>query len=195
MPLTAKQKEQLINNLISGVNGEGPWTEDDRLALNAIPEPKLEALEKQRLLALNASQQEDEEDEEDDSEDCDECPDVAPTKNQRKPATTKEWLKQAPPEIRSAVSNALKFERQQKAKLIEQITANERNQFSDEYLQSRELAELQGLAALCGNEEQSESSVLRRPDYSAVAPNLTANLGEDFAKEDLDMAPQPMSWK
>lgn len=57
MALTKEQKEEIIDRLISneGIETPGPWEEDDRKALNMIPDAKLESLDKQRELAANAS--------------------------------------------------------------------------------------------------------------------------------------------
>lgn len=64
MALTKERKEEIIDSLISneGVEAPGPWAEEDRKALNMIPDTKLEALDKQRELAATAVENVDEDD-------------------------------------------------------------------------------------------------------------------------------------
>ena len=209
MPLTKEKKEELIDNLIAneGVEDTGPWEEADRPALNALPDSKLEALERQRLLAVNAKMMDDEEEEPmmDDEEDEGEPPAKKKGKGKIPPQflknqsprrkSTDEWLSDAPDEIRSAVTNALAFERRQKDQLIAAIVKNERNAFSKAYLQAQGLDVLQGLAALATNKDESNQSPagVLIPHYSGVA-GITQNLGEGFANEDLDMIPDPLDW-
>ena len=57
----------------------------------------------------------------DDEEDEDEEPQVNARK---KPVTTKEWLKNAPPEVRNVVQNAMGVELKQRRKLIGDLVAN-----------------------------------------------------------------------
>lgn len=194
-PMTPQEKEQIINNLISGVEGASPWTEEDRIALNAIPEEKLIALEEQRQLALNAkkpmakSEPEPEEDEEEMDEEEDVTENQQTVLNSRPapaPRTTQEWLAQAPPEIRSAVNNALNFERQRKEECIREITANSRNIFSDDYLRSRSIDELRGMVALLGTE--AKDSVLNFEGVPCSKKVQTPAVNESFYSEDLDMA-------
>lgn len=220
--LTDDQKEALIDNLIVNCEeADGPWTEEDREVLNAFSDDKLQVLDRQQKLLLANAEADDEEDEEDEDEpapkkkgkvppqfaknkkktkmSCNEEveDEEAPVINQKaKSKTTQEWLDDAPDEIRSAVSNALAFERNQKQTLIARIVKNERNQFGKEYLKKRSLEELQGLAALAvnaGSEEDRSSSSVLVPHYAGVASPIM-NLGEDFAHEDQDMIPEPFDW-
>jgi hypothetical protein len=214
MPLSKEQKDQVIKDLIenTGLDVEGPWVEEDREALNAMPEDKLIAFNGQREMLVNAMSESGEEDEEEEEEEVQNVqpppPPVqkpkkkAPAKKpvtaneQPKPKTTKEWLADAPEEIRSAVTNAMELERRQKDDLISRITKNERNTFSKSYLEGRSLDELRGLAALAMNQEerQDNDSVLI-PHYAGV-PGMIQNVGEGFKDEDLDMAPVGVSdWK
>lgn len=62
--------------------------------------------------------------------------------------TENRYLAQLPPRIRSVVINALKFEQAQKRSLVNQITANSRNRFSEGYLMRMGVDELQALADL-----------------------------------------------
>ena len=79
--------------------------------------------------------------------------------------TENEWLVKAPPRIRSVVTNALKFEHQQKVNLVGTITANSRNRFSERYLMRMGIDELQALADLAAP----------RRNYMAAAGGPTLN--------------------
>ena len=56
-----------------------------------------------------------------------------------KPKTTDEWMAEAPPEIQSAVRNAMAIEAEQKDAAIKVITSNERNPFTEEQLRAKPL--------------------------------------------------------
>jgi len=62
--------------------------------------------------------------------------------------TENQYLRNLPPRIQSVVVNALKFENEQRHRLIETITANTRNRFSEDYLSELSLNALQGMADL-----------------------------------------------
>lgn len=64
--------------------------------------------------------------------------------------TTKQYIANAPPEIREVLTNGLAAHEAEKAKLIEAITANKANAFTPEFLAGKGLQELRGLAALAG---------------------------------------------
>lgn len=62
--------------------------------------------------------------------------------------TTEEYINNAPPEIREVLTNGLAAHEAEKAKLIDTITANKANAFTKEFLATKGLGELRGLAAL-----------------------------------------------
>ena len=66
------------------------------------------------------------------------------------PVTLQAYMDAAPPELRGVLTNALVTHNQAKDALINTITANKANQFSKEFLATKEIPELQGLAALAG---------------------------------------------
>ena len=70
--------------------------------------------------------------------------------------TENEYLAYLPPRIRSVVINALRFENAQKAQLVQRITTNQRNRFSEDYLMSRNLDELQALADIAAPQRSSD---------------------------------------
>lgn len=66
------------------------------------------------------------------------------------PVTLEAYMAAAPPELRGVLTNALVTHNQAKAALISTITANKSNVFTAEFLATKEIPELQGLAALAG---------------------------------------------
>ena len=213
--LTEDQREEIIDNLIAneGVNAESPWDNADRQALDSMSDSRLVALDRQRLLAANASDpNEDEDDSDDDGEAGDDAGDEEATENQRvtrtarkkkqapvinvqpqRPRTAKQWLEEAPAEIRSVVNNAIAFEQRQKDELITAITKNERCLFTKDYLKARSLEELQALATLATNQEDAPNHQgVLVPHFAGQVGFPVMNVGEDFGNEDLDMAPE--SW-
>lgn len=70
-------------------------------------------------------------------------------KNQRrKPMTTNQWLATAPPDVQVVVRNALRRDAEEKEKLIETITSNANNEFSDEELLAMNTDQLRPIAKL-----------------------------------------------
>ena len=95
------------------------------------------------------------------------APAAEPTGNE----TTEEYLKKAPPEIRGMLTNALKIQDSMKTDLISKITANERNTFTEAFLKTKDVEELQNLAALAGPvENANEHQPVLRFNYSGQAP-------------------------
>tara|TARA_R110000751_G_scaffold152635_1_gene257756 strand:- start:9049 stop:10239 length:1191 start_codon:yes stop_codon:yes gene_type:complete len=62
--------------------------------------------------------------------------------------TMEQYVAQAPAEFQDVIRNGLAAHESSKGQLIETITANEANQFSKEFLQTKGLQELEGLAAI-----------------------------------------------
>lgn len=215
MALSEKEKDQVVTDLINneGVDCVGcdPWNEEDREALNALPEEKLIALNNQReMLVLNASEDEEEEEEEEEEVDEDKNGDKAkmaklramqgkvkvigdkkkPVASKVENMTAEQWLEAAPPEIRSVVHNAISAEKEQKNDMINKISANERNLFTEEYLQTQSVPQLKGLVALATNED--EEKTVPAPVYMGAA-GITQN-DKEFVGEDQEMVPEPFDW-
>jgi len=64
------------------------------------------------------------------------------------PVTLEAYMAAAPPELRGVLTNALVTHNQAKATLIDTIVANKSNVFTKEFLATKEIPELQGLATL-----------------------------------------------
>lgn len=141
---------------------------DSELTVNAMPAFIKKAIEKKKKAKAEDEEEEVENmDEEEEEEEV-----VPPTKNKggksatknERPMTAKEWLKNAPSEIRSVVHNAMRRELAEKQKLISVITANKANLFSKEQLNAKDATELEMLAKLAGgsrvNNEEDELEAL-----------------------------------
>lgn len=221
MPLSKKQRDRIIDSLIA--NSEGPWEEEDREGLETLSDEKLERLYEYEQLAANADPADDDDVDDYDVDDggegavandkgcsCASCSGKkGVTANRRQQQVVKqrreepremseeEYLANAPPRIRSAINNALRFEQERKEALIKTITANKRSRFTKEGLRQKDIPELEALAELAANQDDhdynQQPTQLVVPHFSGV-PGIALNLGEDFAREDQEMAPMPMDW-
>lgn len=213
MPLTAEQKTDIINNLISeGLPDSvtAVWNEDDRQALEKLPDEKLVAMNEQRELVIGAMHKDDEYDDEGKkkkkpamNQETQETPQPPlPQVNERE--VVQNWLKGAgvdatPEEAGSAFRNAINFERQRKKDLVSRIVANEGNDFSEDELKGMSLEYLTKLSKLVGNKEEEEKPTGRFsdlvPHYMGVAgPKPTTNVKPPSVEDDLEMVPQPIDY-
>lgn len=106
-------------------------------------------------------------------------PTPAPTGNNTpdpaapKQLTTEEWFAQAPPEVGAIFQSALAANVQAKKQLIDVITKNEKNTLSEAILQTMDLEQLRGIAAIAAN---SEPEYVPAPNYFGQAtPAPTGN--------------------
>ena len=125
------EKTKLVDALITYAATQ--WEEGDRDALMALDEG---ALAKMAPVAIEASEVDDSEPE--------------PT---GVPVTMEQYVAAAPAEYRDVLQNGLVAHKAAKDTLIAQITANTANKFSPEFLATKGLAELQGIAALAARPE------------------------------------------
>lgn len=102
------------------------------------------------------------------------CPENESTAQGENVQNERQWLSSAPPRIREVVINALRFEQGQKDQLIETITANQSNRFTDEYLHSLSTRELEGIAALATQPVVNRAGKIVQ-DYSGAAGGPVLN--------------------
>jgi len=86
---------------------------------------------------------------------------VAPgeEEEEEKPATTNEWLDKAPPEVRSAVKNAMAIEKREKEAIVEKMTVNVEGKEKTamvEQLMTEPLAKLQMLVNMLPKPQEEE---------------------------------------
>jgi len=155
MPLTDCEKKTIVNSLISEskVGDVAPWTEEDRMALNAMPESKLLNLEAYRK-ATTAKVE---------PPVVEKPPVVEPTANCSKVQTEDEWLAAAPAGIQTVVRNAMAFEQQQVANSIAVIVADPSNKLTENQLKSLDVSILHTLADSARAKAQEAMSAAVQP--------------------------------
>jgi hypothetical protein len=134
------KKEKLVAALIA--NTATPWTDDDKDGLMAMEESMLEKLSANTTPAptdIPAPVVVD-----DKTKDADDKPTDTPTPAMNMDA----YVANAPAEYRDVLLSGLAAHRAQKAGLIGQIVANAANKFSKEFLETKGIEELTGLAAI-----------------------------------------------
>lgn len=195
------KKDEIVSQLIA--NEAAAWDEEDRGFLEGLTDLQLGKLYVANIEAtvpdplLENEEEEEEEDEPIENEMnaalVTKTPVAKPAPAAKpQPKTLNEWMAEAPPEVQRLVANAQKLEGEQKKQYIEIITANERVQFSDEYLQSRSIDELQALAALAAPASSGPSwagaataapvrNAASAIPESAVLPHPVMNFSEEAA--------------
>lgn len=110
------------------------------------------------------------------------------------------WLKNAPTRIKGIVRNAMRLEDEQREQLIETITTNSNNRYTEEQLTAMETDDLENLAALAGpaansyEDEDEEVKPRRRPNYlGAGVPSGGATHNRRFSDEDVLVPPTEMA--
>lgn len=155
-------KEQVVEGLIA--NEETAWGEEDREVLMNMDEAvlaKLAPVENRGKKGKKKGMMIDDEEEEDEAKKkgVKNATDSEPTPTGNTALTTKQYIENAPPEIREVLENGLHAHETEKASLIEKITANKANKFTPEFLGTKGLQELRGLAALAsGGAEKAEDN-------------------------------------
>jgi len=138
-------KEQIVDGLIA--NEKSPWTEEDREGLMEMDVEKLQWI---------ANQAKEQTPPELKKEETKVAPPAEPKKEEtkvdeptgNKEVTMDEYIANAPEGMRDMLVAGIKAHEAQKAEMIQKITANERNGFSEEQLKAKGLDELRTLARL-----------------------------------------------
>lgn len=161
-------RKKIVDTLIA--NEKLLWCEDDRDFLMKMPEEKLSAwnaLAKDPEQTDNGSTDNGQE-----GGQTTTTPDVvSQVANQaaqitsQNPAqgfkTTAEYIQTLPSDVRAMVQNGLAEAQRIKTGLIAAIVANARNTFTKEFLETKDIVELRGIAVLCqGDEESAETNPL-----------------------------------
>lgn len=95
-----------------------------------------------------------------------------------KPLSVDEYIANAPAELRDSMRQSMAWAAQQKAELIERITANANCPFSKEFLGAKDVAELQGLAAMVAPAApvaNGQPEMFRQPVYFGQAGGPVGN--------------------
>ncbi len=118
-----------------------------------------------------------------------------------KPMTTNQWLATAPPEVQVVVRNALAIDEQRKEELIEAITANANNPYSEEQLYSMNTLQLEPLAQLAAKPQAPVRNQNNKPRQSVAnfygaqgAPRQTAPVNNAFEPEEGLLEVPTINW-
>lgn len=191
------EKKELVDGLIA--NGSTQWGEGDREALMNMEEALLQKLApvenfnfkskgKGKDAMTEAEKKAMMEEEEKKAKD------KAKDKTDNSvPVTMEAFLATAPPEFRDVLANSFEMHQQTKGTLIEKIVANERNKFSREFLTTKPLQELQGLASLMGEPKDAQTNNAVPMFYGAATPaSFAANVS---ATEETPLVAPTMNFK
>lgn len=131
-------KQQVVDSLIA--NEALGWEESDREELMKMDEGVLNKMYAPKK-GKKAPPKEEEEEEV--------VENTAPaTPAKAKVPTVKEYIDAAPEGLREVLTNSMAVHEAEKVKCIDTIVANKKNKFTKEFLTTKSLQELQGMAAL-----------------------------------------------
>lgn len=168
MPLTANERTALVEGIVANCEC---WGVEDVDVLNVFDDEKLEVLHKHALKDKGA-----------------------PTGNASTPKrqTAEEWFLNAPPEIQSAVRNAMQIELNEKEGYVQRLTANVKEEAIKEtvvnVLRTKSLDELKMLVSLLPASSGVVGNVfgLTRPSFSGASGAPVTNQGVgSYDKEDI----------
>lgn len=173
----AMHKKQLVDALIA--NKSTTWAESDRDALMAMNEEILVKMDPVK----NDGEDKDEAKAKADADELAANEATAKTKADKLAAdklaensgeeTTEDWLSKLPKEARTAVENSMKLEKAIKDDLIGKLVTNKACTFKKEFLETKDVEELQNLLTLAGGD--ATPVVPSRFDYSGQGPVLLGN--------------------
>jgi hypothetical protein len=173
----ANSKEDKVVQLIA--NETTQFGEEDKDGLLLLNEETLDKLEP----VVNEDDSDDPEEEETeevaetecsegDAETCEAEKEEIPVENQQ-PLSAKQYVENAPPEIRDMLESGLASHERDRQELIDVIVANENNVFGEPQLAEKSMSELKGIAALAAKDETVSSYA------GASAPSPVRNKTED----------------
>lgn len=169
-----KEQKQLVNELIA--NEATQWTEDDREWLGGHTVDVLRKFAPIKNEEEDADKGDGDQGNEPATATKEETTPVANTQEPRKPQTVEEALASLPEPIQNTLRESLARDDEEKAKLVEVITTNERCAYTKQELQGKGLKELRNLAALAAPLEQEEQ---HRPLVNYRGQGDPAGNGDD----------------
>lgn len=177
-------KKELVDALIA--NASAIWNEDDRDTLMGMDDETLATLNGKMGGGKYKKKAADDAEADDDKE-------KKPMENAA-PApvelTTEQYIAQAPEEIRDVLNNGLAAHNATKAELIGKITANAANKFSAEFLATKSLGELQGIAALATQPAAPTENTHRQvPMFAGQATPAAAPIANAADDDDVLVMP------
>lgn len=148
---------QARTNSVNKMIGTGGWKEEDRAFLEGLPDDHFERISKYTVQGANQPIVPYTYDGIGDRSNAHGAGSVGlhnqrPTNNVN---NVEQYLATMPPPIQAIVRNALAEQEGQKQQLVGRIIANSNNVFSKEWLLTRDISELRGIAALAGAQQTS----------------------------------------
>lgn len=185
--LTANERSSLVEGIVANCEC---WDREDVDVLNVFDDTKLQKLHAHAMKekagpTTNSS-----------------TSTPAPTQNQPpKQKTAAEWFNEAPPEVQSAVRNAMQLEANEKSVLVGKLSVNakpEQKELVTNVLGSKSLDELRMLASLLPETMKNDNPFgMSRPSYigaSAPISGPTTNNNGRVDKDDVLVAPT-INWQ
>ncbi len=166
-------KEQLVNELIA--NEAVQFTEEDRTWLETLEDAQLTKLSPVDNAADDAASGDDGAGG-DDNPDGIQLIDVGSSGDDTPPVSTEDYINAAPPEVQEILNSSLSMHKARKAALISALAANTRCKFTAEQLESKDIPELENLAALAVD-----------ISYEGAGANLSSGL-----RDNADVPPDPI---
>ncbi len=160
---TEMNKKKIVDDLIA--NTHTKFTEEDREVLMAMDDVVLNKMIPEPV----ANEEDDTEETAATSEQEEEV-----VQNKDKEQTTQEYIDKAPPDVRDMLQNGLNTHNAEKAEVIKLLLANDRNTFTKEQLESKQLDELHQLANLAANTQEKKDELAQTKTRAA---NYTGQAG------------------
>jgi len=171
-------KKKVVDALIA--NDKTSWTEEQRETLMALEDDVLtNMLAPIVKLTAELSEAVTANENKDDKDDKDKKTDTTANTQVSKLKTMDEYIAEAPPEIRESLTMSVNTMNAEKRRLIKIITANEQNSFTEEFLKTKLVSELAGIA------------VLAAPKRDEDSPSVAMFLGQGEVVNEGD-APEPL---
>jgi len=152
-------KKKIVDGLIA--NAETKWEEADREVLMAMDDDVLNKIignEKEAPAAeANAAEANATETPAAEAAEAKETPDGEATGNQ----SVDDFIKGAPAEMQEVLTNSVRMHNETKSKVIAALVENKKCNFTPEYLQQKDLEELQNMLALAGGDKPADSQIQR----------------------------------
>lgn len=139
---TIMDKTKMVDALIA--NEKTSWTDEHRETLLAMEEDIISNMHKD-MTELTKPPVENKKEEKKEEKKVD---NQVQNQEPPKPKTMDEYINDAPPEIRESLRMSVNTMNAEKMRLVNVITSNESNTFTEEFLKTKSIDELKGLAAI-----------------------------------------------
>lgn len=162
-------KKKIVDSLIA--NTKSGWKEEDREGLMAMSEERL------TKLSENAEKKEEPKKKEPPIDNKQKEPEKKKEEvienKETKPETMEEYIAKAPAGIREVLNASVESLKQQKQRCVDIITANENCDFTPEFLMTKGLNELQGMAKLAAVKKETVDNNEAIPMFFGQEPIIS----------------------